>query len=394
MQYVSGDKIFESGNEVVWRGGGGSYLFHASNFTDAWQQRIPDIQKMGLNTIRLAFAFPDSTPNSTTGKISADILDFAKMDWVLGFLAEHGVKSILDCHNYDDMSGDFGSQRLIQDWQSVAMHYKNDPRVVAYELFNEPFNVTWSASVQTKLDVVKTYVDLTNTVRQIDPQRIVIWESQPYTPPPDDIKSYLVPNLVFTFHRWWTNRQWEFQMLTVEKISYMSLVYAVEYREKLGVPFWFGEFGAHYPFNSSNPEWTLTEQHLEKCEEQVVGWNLWMGVSGSLKGYLPFFPLKVFNVDLVRSSWDPLGTRFVGYIAGSKDADVLGPYEIELWHNNDYVTINPRITIRVIRIALVNSTSETVSDEQINVTTQLMVKNDEGTVTHPGDWDTFIYPIQ
>jgi hypothetical protein len=99
-------------------------------------------------------------------------------------------------------------------------------------------------------------------------------------------------------------------------------------------------------------------------------------------------------VDLVRSSWDPLGTRFVGYIAGSKDADVLGPYEIELWHNNDYVTINPRITIRVIRIALVNSTSETVSDEQINVTTQLMVKNDEGTVTHPGDWDTFIYPIQ
>lgn len=395
MQYILQDRIFEKGSEVVWRGGGGSYLFHASNFTDAWQQRLLDMQKMGLNTMRLAFAFLDSTPNSTTGMLSADVLDFAKMDWVIDFLSAHGIRAILDCHNYLDMEGDFGSQKLIDDWQRVAAHYKNDPRIVAYELFNEPYWQMRDPSVRNALDVAETYANLTYAVRRIDPQRIVIWESEPYAPPLEEIKSYLVPNMVFTFHRWWTQTRWEFQLFNVEQISYMSLAYAVEYREKLGVPFWFGEFGANPPFDVSNPEWLLTDQHLQRCEEQAIGWNLWTGHTGSMKGYLKLFSTNTFNTNLVRMSWNPpLRTSFTGFIAGSNDPYRIEPYRIELRHSDSSVTFNPGITVRVIRThENINAVFEVVSDEQVVVTTQNTIRNEEGVTDYTGVWATYIYPI-
>jgi len=78
FQYVSGDKILnENGSEVMWRGAGGSYLFHAGDgYREAWERHLPEIKAMGLNTIRLAFAFADSTPNPDYGVPSADIFDF------------------------------------------------------------------------------------------------------------------------------------------------------------------------------------------------------------------------------------------------------------------------------------------------------------------------------
>jgi len=400
VQYVDGGRIFDgNGNEVVWRGAGGSYLFHAGDrYKEAWQRHLPEILAMCLNTIRLAFAFPDSSPNPEYGVPSADILDFEKMDWVLDFLDQYGIKGILDLHNYNDMFGDFGSQKLVENWKRVAEHYKGDPRVAAYELFNEPFSATWAPTIKSKMDVAKFYANLTDAIREVDPEHIVIWESQPYVPPLEEIVDLLRPNVVFTFHRWWTNSKWEFDVWTVEQISYMSLSYAVEYRRKLNVPFWFGEFGAHSPFNSSNPEWLLTEQHLWRCEEQVVGWNLWMGrtdIDKPWNHYLPFFPLKVFNHDLVRQPWNPPGPSFSEYVLEWRGVDMLTPYRIELWHNGDYVTLKPEIVVRVIvNRRLENGTVCVVSDEEIELKEVTTIRNIEGTADFPGDWNVKIFPVR
>jgi aryl-phospho-beta-D-glucosidase BglC (GH1 family) len=149
VQYVSGDKIFDgNGSEVIWRGAGGSYIFHARDrYQEAWQLHLPEIQAMGLNTVRLAFAFPDSGINPEYGTPSADILDFNKLDLVLDFLTAHQIKAILDLHNWADMIGDFGSQKLVDDWVRVAVRYRGDSRIVAYELFNEPGSETWAPSI-------------------------------------------------------------------------------------------------------------------------------------------------------------------------------------------------------------------------------------------------------
>jgi len=398
VQYVLGNRIFENGSEVIWRGAGGSYLFHAGDrYQEAWLLHLPEIQAMGLNTIRLVFAFADSAPNPEYGGPSADVLDFDRMEWALSLLDQHGIKGILDLHNSNDMFGDFGSQKLVDNWRIVAQHYCGDPRIAAYELFNEPSSSTWASSIQSKMDVARFYAELTDAIREVDPEHIVVWESQPYVPPLEEIVDYLRPNIVFTFHRWWTNQKWEFDVWTPEQLSYMSLSYAVEYRKKLDVPFWFGEFGSHIPFNSSNPEWLLTEQHLWRCEEQVVGWNLWMGRTDTNKPwrhYLPFFPLKVFNHNLVREAWNPPGSSFVDYVVDWKGVDGLEPYRIELWHNGDYVTLKLGIVVRVIvNRRLPDGTLEIVSDQELALTEETTIKNIEGTVEYPGDWNTEIYPV-
>jgi hypothetical protein len=399
VQFVYQDKIFsEDGTEVIWRGAGGSYLFHAGDlYQEAWQLHIPQIQAMGLNTVRLAFTFSDSGINLDYGTPSADVLHYEKLDWVLSFLDHYGVKAILDCHNWNDMVGDFGSQKLIDDWVALASRHRGDSRIAAYELFNEPSSPTWAPCIQSKLDVVRFYGNLTDAIREVDPEHIVIWESQPYVPPFEEFVDCLRPNMVFTFHRWWTDSEWEFGIWTPEQISYMSLSYAVEYREKLNVPFWFGEFGSNMPFDASNPEWLLAEQHLWRCEEEVVGWNVWMGrtdINKPWSCYLPFFPLKVFNQNLFRQPWNLSSPSFLDYVVDSKGVDRLEPYRIELWQNGDYVTLRPDIVVRVIvNHMLPNGTFEITSDQELPLTEQTTIKNIEGTAEYPGDWNTKIYSV-
>ncbi len=399
VQHVFGDRIFGGdGGEVMWRGAGGSYLFHAGDrYQEAWLLHLPEIQAMGLNTIRLAFAFADSAPNPEYGVPSADVLNFDKMDWVLDFLSQHGIKGILDLHNYNDMVGDFGSQRLIDNWRVVVQHYRGDPRIAAYELFNEPSSSTWASSIRSKMDAAKVYAELTDAIREIDPEHIVIWESQPYVPPLEEIVDCLRPNMVFTFHRWWTDQKWEFDVWTPEQLSYMSLACAVEYRKKFNVSFWFGEFGAHWPFNASDLEWLLTEQHLWRCEEQVVGWNLWMGGTGLDKPwnyYLSLFPLKIYSQNLVRKAWNPPDPSFLDYVANWKGVDRLEPCRIEMWHNGDYVTLKLGIVVRVIvNRRLPDGTLAIVSDQELVLTEETTIKNIEGTTEYPGEWNTKIYPI-
>lgn len=405
VQYVSGDRIFDgNGSEVIWRGAGGSYIFHAGDrYQEAWQLHLPEIQAMDLNTIRLAFAFSDSGINPEYGTPSADILDYEKLNWVLGFLDHYGVKAILDCCNWKDMAGDFGSQKLIDDWVALARRYRGDNRIAAYELFNEPEPDTWDASVTSRTDVIKAYANLTDMVRAVDPEHIVIWQSFGYLAYTWDIdkfaevlQPYLKPNIVFTFHRW-LHKEWSFDVWNPEQMSYISVEYLVRVREKLNVPFWLGEFGSYSPFNFSNTEYQWTEQTLWRCEEQVLGWNLWMGrtdISKPWNYYLSFFPLKVFNHNLVRQPWNPPDPSFVGYVVDWKGVDRFEPYRVELWHNGDYVTLKHGIVVRVIvNHRLPDGTLEVVSDQELALTEETTIKNIEGTVEYSGDWNTKIYPV-
>jgi hypothetical protein len=111
--------------------------------------------------------------------------------------------------------------------------------------------------------------------------------------------------------------------------------------------------------------------------------------------YLPFFPLKVFNHDLVREQWNPPNPSFVGYVLDWKGVDRLEPYRIELWHNGDYVTLKPGIVVKVIvNHKLSDGTVEVVSDEELALKEVTTFKNVEGTTDFPGDWNIQIYPVK
>lgn len=395
LQYVSGDRIFdENGKEVIWRGAGGSYLFHTDDYIAAWNLHLPEIQQMGLNTMRLAFRFPDSNPGQD-GYVAADTMDFSKLDQVLTWLDEHNLKAILDCHNCGDMNGDFGSQKLVNDWRCLAGHYCNDSRIVAYELFNEPESQRWDSSIQTKEDVAKAYQTLTKEVRTVDREHIVIWQSQPYLPVLGTVSQYFEPNTVFTMHRWCSSDDVRFQIWSVENFSFANSAYLVAMRQKLNVPFWLGEFGSYDPFTESNPEWLLAEQTLSRCEEQSIGWNLWMGRVSKNDlwiEYLKFFPLKAYNQNLARRTWDLPMPNLLSNVIAQQGADMFEPCQIQLWHSGDCVTFKQAnmTIIVIIEQKMSDGTIVIESQEQIAVTEGLKIQNDEGSVAHPGDWNTIV----
>ena len=397
VHYIYEEKIFdENGSEVLWRGAGGSYLFHTDDYMTAWQEHLPQIQQMGLNTMRLAFAFSDSNINPDYGMPSADILDYAKLDWVLDFLDQNGLRAILDLHNYLDMAGDFGSQKLIDDWVALARRYRGDSRIVGYELFNEPYCLTWDHSVTSSIDVIEAYANLTSAVRVVDPEHIVIWEINNLAYAwdlgrfPEVLKPYLQPNTVLTLHEWWSEPEMRLEDWTPEENSFITAYYLVEARKKFNVPVWLGEFGSFSPFDASNPEWLSTEQMLLRCEEQVIGWNLWMervGIDKPWNYYLPFFPLKVYNLNLIQENWYMPIPKLTDYVIDDQGADILEPFRIEMWHNNDYVTFKPGIIIRVYTNHKLADGTYEESKEEIEVTEKLTIRNKEGTPSHPADWN-------
>jgi hypothetical protein len=404
VQYTIEDRIFEAnGSEVVWRGAGGSYLFHTDDHLSAWNLHLPEIQKMGLNTVRLAFRFPNSNPGMD-GYVAADTLDYAKLNDVLGWLDKHNIKAILCCMNYRDMLGDFGSQKLKNDWMALASRHRGDSRIVAYELFNEPGQETWDMSwMRCRENVTKAYADLTDAVRVVDPEHIVIWQSFVYLPFYWDIdkfaealQPYLRSNLVFTVHSW-LHKESSFDIWNPEQMSYISVEYLVMAREKLNVPFWLGEFGSYSPFNLSNTEYQWTEQTLWRCEEQTLGWNLWMGrteMDRPWREYLPLFTLGVCNEGLVRKLWAMPLPNFKDFVIQSAGLDKRESYRIEMCNNSDYTTLRPGMVVRVITVCkLQDGSLRLVGDQVIRVVEQLTVRNEGETIENPGDWVVKIYSI-
>lgn len=387
-QHVQGDEILdENGRQVIWRGVGCSYLSSWSeDYMTAWQNHLPEIQAMGLNTIRLAFQFPF---DNETAK---DVLDYRKLDWVLSFLAKNNIKAILDNHG----STGFGSKALIDAWTDLASRYRGDTRIVAYELFNEPFWSTWDhASVKGIEDVPFAYANLTKEIRKVDPYHIHIWQSLPYLPPLDEITEFLQPNIVYTAHRWWTYRRYEFEIWTPEQLSNIVFDYIVEMRSKLHAPFWLGEFGGSGTYDDpSNPAWLIAEQLLYRCEEQAVGWNLWMGHATIWNQYLAFFPLKVQNPTLVHQPFEPQLLRIENYITDQHGVDWLESYLVEIMENNDFVTLRPGIIILVVKNhELQNGQYEIVSKEKIQVAENLTIYNEQFEPGHEGNWNTLIYAL-
>lgn len=398
VQYVYEDRIFdEYGSEVIWRGAGGSYLFHTDDYMTAWQVHLREIEAMGLNTMRLVFKFP--WDNVST----ADVLDYARLDWVINFLAQNNIKAILD--NHGGMG--FGGQMLIDSWKALAQRYRGDSRVAAYELFNEPGPTSWDPSVTSRVDAARAYMELTQAIREVDPDHICVWQSPTYYIAWfEDVLQYLQPNVVYTMHRWWTRNKQAFDIWTPEQISYMTLEANIRWRNKFKIPFWLGEFGTQYP---ADPEYNLTKQLLWRCEEQAIGWNLWCGKTNLDKPWtwwLPFFPLKGHNTDSVRKLWDnpvsSLKERIIDFqgmdhpSAGThywKNPD-YPIYTVELWHDNDSVTLKPEMVVRlIINHMLADGTFETVSDEHVAVSEELTIRNEEGTAEHPGDWNITIYSM-
>jgi hypothetical protein len=289
----------------MWRGAGGSYLMHSNtDYMIGWNRYLPRIKYIGLNTYRLAFKFPWDISGAT-----ADVLDVAKLDEIIAFLGANGVQSIVDNHGDYIVQGSEYSNMLdpnfVSSWQQLAIHYKDNPYVAAFEIDNEPPHST----VAAKQVNAQYYHDTTLAIRAIDPNRLCIWETPNYIPSFDTIQNLMLSNVVYTRHWSTTGQLANIVKYGVEAYSHMIIDPLISTRSQYNIPIWFGELsgplgGNVTVYDPTDPLWQTTKQLLLRCEENSLPWNLWNGVQtidndrlGVYQNMFPLYPsIPLFSV--------------------------------------------------------------------------------------------------
>jgi len=246
----------------------------------SWPDLIPKLKYWNFNTVRLAFSFPDSPPNIDTGRTAHSKYDSTKMNDVLNILSSNGVKAILDLHNYVDMYGYFGSDAWINNWVNLARTYKGDKRIVAFEIFNEPYKGTHKYATQA--EVHRACARCIDAIRAIDPDRTIVyppfsiftidWGS--FSIPADAIR----PNIIYSQHAWTTTKD-----VTTAKNHANGVVNSMVNWKKTYGSMWLGEFGVNQDPTLTDPaSISLAAQKeycralIDGCVDNSIGFCWWM----------------------------------------------------------------------------------------------------------------------
>jgi hypothetical protein len=233
-----------------------------------WRLEIPEIKSFGFDTVRLAFAFNNS------GGTADSVLVYSELDQVLTLLDQNGLHAILDLHNFNDMMGFFGSPGWIQSWADLASHYKNDHRIVAFELFNEPSTANWYSSVQTGgaggpqgTGCLQALAQCVDAIRATGDNHPIVYPDPYYiVPHPQIMNPNYIPqslrrnNIIITFHCWYGDIQ------TMDK---MNMDLATKEREvaawQKSYTVWIGEYG-----------WYTGSQYNQTIQQAwLVAWTQW-----------------------------------------------------------------------------------------------------------------------
>jgi hypothetical protein len=246
---IGEDYLFWTGNPESWN----STL---TDFTGAPVTALQKISQWKFNTVRLCFAFPNS--NSKTHSI----LDLAKMDRVIELIASTGAKVILGCHNVDDMVGFFGSQAWIDNWVQLSQKYKGDQRILAFEIFNEPWAMGESPWFQNQDLTNQAITRCIDAIRAVDPSRMIVYPWLGIVP------NYAGSNMLYTLHTWtWTTDD---ATTITEAQNFINNVIVPTIAKYGAANVWVGEIG------TSSGSIVFIKTLINACVEKGASFNLHM----------------------------------------------------------------------------------------------------------------------
>jgi len=226
------------------------------------EEDIRFIAQTGSNSIRIPLHYKYFVAGREDG--------FQLLDRVVGWSAKYQLYVILDMHcapggqtgtNIDDSWGypwiyesEAEQELAATAWTRIAAHYKGNTTVLGYDLLNEPIpHFTELHRYNEKLEPL--YKKLSAAVRTVDQNHLLIlggaqWDSNfdVFGPPFD-------ANLVYTFHKYWTD--------PTEEVIRPYL----EFSKRYHVPIWLGESG-----ENSN---TWVHDFVQVLEKNQVGWAFW-----------------------------------------------------------------------------------------------------------------------
>ena len=269
------------------------------------------LRSLGLNSVRVPFNYRHFEDDDAPFVIKQE--GFRLLDSVVETCARHGISTILDLHAVPGAQNQhwhsdnptqwaqFWSQRQFQDrvvnlWEHLAEHYRDNPWVAGYNPVNEPADAHG--------DVIRPFYErLEAAIRAIDPRHILFLDGNRYSTQFDQLGDPM-PNCVYTAHDYalpgfvdggpypgvsrgrFVDRD-QVEETFLERTAYMR---------ETGTPIWVGEFG---PVYTGDPErdgerYRLLEDQLEIYSRHDASWALWTYKDIGLQGVVHADPESAY----------------------------------------------------------------------------------------------------
>jgi aryl-phospho-beta-D-glucosidase BglC (GH1 family) len=217
----------------------------------------------GFNSIRVPIHYKYFQSDNAEG--------FRLLDQLVTWSRAEGLYLVIDMHaapggqtgtNIDDSDGypwlftDATAQKqLLDTWQRIARHYRNEPVVLGYDLLNEPIPpFPQLQSLNPMLEPL--YKQIAAVIRKEDKHHILILGGAQWDTNFGVFGTPFDGNVIYELHKYST---------TVPDQAVLQPY--IDFRKNSNVPIWLGEAG------ENGDEWVI--QLRELLEENDIGWAFW-----------------------------------------------------------------------------------------------------------------------
>jgi endoglucanase len=231
---------------------------------------IDFIKAAGFNTVRVPLHWGLFVKRGTRGEDQFEGPGWLLLDRLVGWSRDAGLRVILDLHaapggqtgvNHDDGPGfplvfyvPRYRELTIELWRRLALHYRDEPTILGYDLLNEPISpYNDEAYLNPRLEPL--YREIVAAIRSVDSTHPVIlagaqWSTSfaAFSRPFDD-------NAIYSYHKFWA-------VPTRDAVqSYL------DFSNRWNVPLLIGETG------EGSYEWNEKFRLLN--EKFGIGWCFW-----------------------------------------------------------------------------------------------------------------------
>jgi endoglucanase len=261
-----------------------------------WGMTIRDeylhvIAEAGFNSIRLPITWPTRSMSGPPFMIDAAFFD--RVDHIVQTALQLGLVVVLNNHHFDELNENPTANRdwLIHIWKQLAVHYKDYPDELYFEILNEPhgaFNenpTVWNELAKSCLA----------EIRKSNPYRMVVigpisWNAIDKIPtldlPADD------RGLIVTYHYYspfqfthqgaswvgsdanqWLGTTWNGSPAEKKDVT-DAFDKAAAWAQTQDRPLFMGEFGA-YSMADDNSRYRWTDFISRYAEKKNISWTYW-----------------------------------------------------------------------------------------------------------------------
>ena len=249
-----------------------------TEFRDGYitEKDIRFIKAAGFNTVRVPLHWRLFVEPGDAGDGGADRADrFEGQGWYLldrlvQWCRDADLRVIIDLHaapggqtgvNHDDGTGfpltfyvPRYRQLTVSLWRALAMHYRDEPAILGYDLLNEPIS-PYSDETYLNPRLEPLYREIVAAIRSVDTNHVVLLAGAQWSTSFAVFGRPFDANAVYTYHKFWA------------KPTRDALQSYLNFSKRWNVPLLIGETGEY------NNVWNKSFRELH--EQFGIGWVFW-----------------------------------------------------------------------------------------------------------------------